>query len=92
MPGSGAGLSGGGRDSGLGQGVDAVVPALWQEAAAASAACSLSDSREIPNRDDHGRPGEGMRASRPLMDAPPGPVPSRGAAALRRVRRPGVPS
>ena len=60
-------------DSDLSEGVDAGLPTLWQEAAAASAAGSSSDPRWILKRHDHGRPGDGTHASGPPMNAPPKP-------------------
>jgi hypothetical protein len=51
-------------DADLGEG-DVGRSYVWQEAAAASAACSSRDARGIPKRHDHGRPAGGMHASGP---------------------------
>jgi hypothetical protein len=66
------------------------VPALGLEAAAASAACSSSDSREIRRDLITGVPVRDA-CVKTAMSAPPKRAPSRDAAALERVPRLGAP-
>jgi NAD(P)-dependent dehydrogenase (short-subunit alcohol dehydrogenase family) len=76
------GLSDGGRDSDLGQGVDVDRSCVVTGGGRGIGRVLVKRLARDPEETCSRRAGDGTHASRPPMNAPPKPAPSRDAAAL----------